>query len=495
MKVCLEIGPRELRCARLEKRANTLLIFQLDTLTIPEDIFKNKDTKAFAFLIKEFFRKKGISLKNLYLSFWDKDAIFQELVLPPVPSSEINQIVINEIEKLPYFSQGNYLYTYNVYSTEDKKKVRVLYLAFSRDFFDFSLQALRECRANVLGFDIVPLNILNLFYSQPQSEPRGLILVENSLSYVLVFEKEELSIIYVANSGLEDICQKEGGINQASFKVWAEEVKRAFKFYETATRKIVKDIFLIWDNQKVKDLDKVFSSYSGREVSELRLPCKIKFFKEAEREKFNYKYLSLIATSLRTFGIKHEFDLERIWSREKTPEFLRKVLISSITYIVFIGVLVGMLSFYFINSEKNLKRKIKKLSQKVNFLRRRTQALKMEKEKYLTLRDEILKQANFISKLNRVSWSKVFLEIGKALPKEVWLKSFRAEKASLIKLEGYSLSLDSVASLIRSLKNIELLRNVKFNFVRERKIEDKDIKEFGIEASLSLKSEITLNNK
>lgn len=488
MFISLEFGHKEIRCVCLERKGNSLFISQTGTLSFSDDIFREKDTQKVSSFLKDFFKKKRFSPKYIYFSLYHKDVIFQELLLPLMPYKEIEGVVINEIEKLPHFSSTNYVCTYQIYDLSDKKKLKVLYLAFPKSDLEFCLKVLKKSGCNnIKGFDITPLSLLNLYYVKSGLKDTALVLLEDRLSYVLISSKGKCSVLYVANSGFDDICDSnKSKVDELSFKAWAEEIKRTFKFYEIESRKNISGIVLVWDNEKISDLDKTFSSYINREVNRPELPKQIKLYKKNLTSPLNYKYFPSIGTALKALKIKHEFNLERIWCKEKTPEYSRKLILYTFTYILITAILSTSFIFNLINKTRNLVVERKQLSEKIRVLEKKTSQLNTERNSYLKLKEEILKQASFIAKLNKKSWSKAFLKAGEVLPSDVWLKSFSLDESGSFKIEGWGITLDSVAGFMRALKNVDFFSDVKFSFIREREIEKKVVEEFGISSRVKI---------
>ena len=487
MIISLELGHKELKCVCLEKVAGILRVSQTDMLAFPRDIFASQDTKDIVPLIKGFFKKLGISPKGVYFSLYHRDIVFQEFSFPQMPQKEIRQAIVNEVEKLPSFSPGKYVYAYSTYHTDNRKSIKAVGLAFSRNILDLSFGLLNASGCEIKSFDITPLNLLNIFSPQTKSKDVAVILIQDEVSYLLILRNNKCNFLYVANSGLADIyTQGQPEVDKLSFRAWAEEVKRALKSYEVEQKRTIDSTYLIWDNQKIENLNKVLSSSLGRQCSTPKLPKQIHLSKKISPAFVGYTYFSTLGAVVKTLGIRHEFNLDGIWCREKTPQYRNKLIIRAISYILIICLLSFLYTLYLRNKIDTIDARRQTLTEKITAIEEKTVKLEIERKKYLALTDRILKQATFVSKLNKLSWSKTFLKISGIISDDAWLSLFSLSKSGKCIVEGSGLSLDSVAAFMRALRGVNFFENTKLNFTSERKVDKRTIVEFGIESSVNL---------
>jgi len=487
----LEVSEEGLKYALLYKKGRTLVVYKTGEYRFSKNYFKEKDIDS---LVKELqqvlFYEERIKCRRVCLSFSSKQIVLHEITLPKMSSSEIEEVIKGELERIPLFSrEENFLYTYYTYPLENVRKNRVIYVGISKELLNFYIQIVKRLGLHLEFIEITPLNLLNFFYPQLEKNKNySFILLEESLSYILIFQKNNCILCYTANTGFRDIFKfKNKQVDNLIFNSWADEIKRIYKFFETEYKRSISEIFLIWNNQILPDLNERLSQYLGRKI-DTPFPSEFLDF-SSKMDEFNYKYLPVVSSVVRILKeTTHEFNLERIWSRTHTFQFILKTLVFSLVYILAVGGAGVFSYFYFQNKLENLNSTRKSLLQKITFLERKTKKLEAERQRYLMLRKEILKQATFIKKLNRISWSRIFAEIGKVLPADCWIRSFHVKENGEIIIEGYGFSLESVAGFIKILDKSKYLDDVKFTYLKERKIKDKPVVNFGLRAIIKVKT-------
>jgi hypothetical protein len=91
--------------------------------------------------------------------------------------------------------------------------------------------------------------------------------------------------------------------------------------------------------------------------------------------------------------------------------------------------------------------------------------------------------------VNRVSWSEVLAIVASEMPVDLALTDFKFSESGVATIKGQAFEMESVSELIRRTEASQFLERGKFDFLRERNVDDMNFYEFGIFANLKKQEE------
>ena len=436
---------------------------------------------AFAQLIEKIVKENNISPSKIFFSIFREDTLIHQLTLPKMSKEEVEEVIRGEIERLPAFAEKEYKYIYSLFNL-DERRIRVIFCALSQEIIEAIIEGVKKIKTPLESIEIAPLNFLPLVYKLTDGKKDGaLVVLDGKISYVVVFFGKECRLFYSAGVGIDDFFFK-GKMDNLTFSNWVEELKRIFKSYCVEYKKeSVERIWLVWDEEKAPLLDQILSKEIGKEVEKIDITEEIK----VSQEEFNSFYLGAVSPIISYLKkYHHRFPFEAFLREIKLKRALKKGSLLFLAYLIIVGFLLGnMMSIFRTKAEKEKKR-LKEISSKITRLEKQTQELRKRREEFLRIRENLLRQAFYVRRLNRVSWSKVFGEVAENLPRNLALSSFSVSEKGEVKFRGESFKIESIAELMHKIDHLTVLKDAKFDFLRESKIEDKKIFNFGILAQL-----------
>lgn len=439
---------------------------------------------AISDLINKLIKEKGFSPSCIFFSLFRKDILIHQLTLPKMTREEAEEVILGEIEKVPAFSEREYEYVYSLFNL-DEKRIRIIFSAVPREIIEAIIEGTKATKIPLEGIEIAPLNILNLLYSLSDNKTdEALIVLDDKVSYVMISFKKECRIFYVAGVGLEDFFFK-GKIDNLTFVNWIEELKRIFKSYCIEYKKEdIDKIWLIWDEDRAPLLNQLLTKEIKKEVKKIEIAKLINI----SQEEFNSIYLGTVApviSYLRNYS--SEFHFERFLREIKLQKVIKKGGLFLLIYLAVVGFILGNVILAFQLNITKEKKRLKELENKIKTLEKETATLKKRRDEYLRIKENLLRQAFYVRKLNRISWSKVFGEIAENLPDDVSLSSFSVSESGRVNFNGEIFCIEAVSELMHKINHLSVLENPRFEFLRESKMEGKRIFKFSVSAELRKK--------
>ncbi len=83
-----------------------------------------------------------------------------------------------------------------------------------------------------------------------------------------------------------------------------------------------------------------------------------------------------------------------------------------------------------------------------------------------------------------MSWAEVFAIVANELPEDLALSSFKFSEHGKADIKGEAFNMESIAELIRRIDESAILNKGKFDFLREKKVKEEKLFNFGILAKL-----------
>ncbi len=480
----IEIGAQKVRYVYAEKRLRELCFLKAGEI-------KLKDTSSFpstsAVLIKEILSKEKIAPSKIFLTIFREDILFHQLTLPKMSPREIEEVIVGEIEKLPAFLDKKFEFIWSSYAINERR-TKVIFGAVLKNFLDYITQGAREEKINLESLELSPLNLLEIVYSLNGEEEKeqALVVLDERISYILIISKKRCEFLYLSTTGKQDFySSQEKKINKYAFLNWIEELRRVFKSYCVEYRKEdIKEILFVWDNEDFSNLDKILARELDKKVRVLNLTLVPGVRVDFERGK-NPIYILSAAPIISCFrNLKSEFLFDKFLFESRLKKLIRKTILLSIAYLLIVSGVSFKMIFDLRLEEQEAKEVFREINSEIRYLERRTAALRRERHEYMKIKEKLLQQASYVKRLNRISWSKVFTEVAAQLPQDMSLDLFSISENGEVKFRGEAFKIESVANLMRKIEKSSVLENPKFDFLRERKKENKKIFNFGILAEL-----------
>ena len=439
-----------------------------------------KNPANFTSAIQQLLNKEGLSPSQICLTLSAEEALIHQISLPKMKEAELNEVISTEIERIPKFSDKEFDYIYS-WSKLDETRLRVLICALTKDSLNSYIQGIQQTGIILNRLEISPLNILEILSNQTGKDRVGALLVlEDRLSHITIFWQKEYRLFFQLTAGKLDLYTPGNELNNPNYLNWIDEINRTFKSYQREFRtSAIEKIWIIWDNENIKDLDKLLAKDLEAEVI---VPKPEDFaIKEESETAFNPIYFLSLAGPINYIkDIKQKLNFRHFLRQIELKKALKEVRFFVLIYILCVGVLLGGLIAYCASSANKILSREKEAAERIVTLNLETVELRKERDDYLDTKDKLLMQAAYVKLLNRISWSEIFARTGAVLPDNVSLSLFEVSESGALKLEGATLTIDAIAELIRKINEVPFLENAQFNFLREKEIENKRIVEFGL---------------
>ncbi len=430
---------------------------------------------------------EGMKPKRLFVSMCGHENFIRQLVIPKMAAKDQDDVIRGEIEIFPGFSQRSFDHIYRVSPFSDEKN-NAVFAAVESTLLRY---VFTECQKVGLPFEhleVAPLNLKELVpLLQADKDNQGFLVIDDNISYLMVAGAGTYRLIYQAGIGLEMLYPDQKGIlSERNVSSLSGELQRALKSYLFQNREEkVSKIWLVWNRQNGADLIKAFSGQFEAPVEALSLD-KLSMFKVEAAEPAANPMHSLLAVPLVIFlsRIKAQFPLDHFCRQLNVKEYAMRLLLTALVVVGLIGAVILYKSFEFYQKTVAVTLQTEGLENEIADLNNTNADLRREHEEYLRIREGLLTQANLVKTLNRVSWSEVLSLVAEEMPKNMRLTSFKFKESGEVGFIGESLEIETVAELIRRVDRSSILENGKFDFLREKSIEDEKLFTFGILANL-----------
>ena len=476
----LELGEKKVRYAYLEKKGGEIFLKRTGELPVEEDF---SSPLLLTNVIEEILSKENISPSQVFLTLLREDIITHQSTFPKMSSAELEEVILGEIEKVPTFSEREFDYIYHSYEVEPNR-INVIFAAVGKDILNFIIEGVKNNKLPLGSIEVSTLNLPPLLYSLVKgNQDQALLILDEKVSYVMIFREKKCRFFYVMNTGKIDLYpyNKKDEVNNLALVNWADELKRTFKSYLIEQkRETIENVWFVYDHRKAANLDKVLSKELSLEVIKLNIELFPNLHYEGEEE-FNPIYLLCCAPVISYLKkLKREFPFHHFLRKEKVKIATKRVIVGTLIYVMVVGAILGKVAIDYSLKRKELLNTLRGINTQINLLERKTARLRRERDEFLATKKRLLNQATFVRKLNRTSWSRIFAEVASNLPDTLSLTSFSVSEAGEVRIEGEAFKIETLAELIRKMDNSPILTNVKFDFLREQKVEDKRIFSFGI---------------
>lgn len=482
----LEVSSTELRYASVKRKQSNIIVSKCGKISLPEPtaIKTPENLKSF---IQEILSKENISPDRICLSIHSSELLVHQINLPKMPDKELNEVIKTEIERIPRFANKEFDYIYSA-SKIGEQRLRVLFCALAKDTLDNYIPGIQSTGIVLDSLEISPLNLLEVLYSRiEKAKSEALVVLDSHSSSMTVFSKNECRFFFQLTSGKEDLYSA-SQINKTTFLGWLEEIKRISRSYEREFGgQAVDKIWLIWDSENCEELGELMGKELGLEVAQLKLE-EFNIELEDREASFNPIFLLPIAGPLVDLrGLRQRINFDHFLRQLKLKEAIKNTGILTGIFMLLAGIFTGLLTLGINSANRSILNKESDIDEHIAVLEQETSILRGDRNEYMDIRDRLLRQATFVSMLNRTSWSEVFAKVSALIPTDVSLASLTISESMQIEIKGATFSIDSVANLIRKIEESSFLENPQFDSLSEMQVEDKRIVNFALNTGIKIK--------
>jgi len=478
----LEISSNRLRYSYLKREAGRILLSRWGEFFFEEDPVK--EPTVFTNALQEIIQKEKFSPSKLFLTISGKNVFTHTIELPPMSSEELRGVLTTEIEKIPTFSDKDFDFIYSTYSLSEER-MRVLFGAVTKETLESYIQAVTQTKIYLESLELSPLNLLGWGLQVEGDEHEVLLILNESYSQIIISSQNKCELFYTIPIGRLDIFPSEKKISNLVFLNWTDEIKRIFRSYLRQVQKEdIENLTFIWDNRDGQELDKLLKKELDLQISQPNLEKFSMELVDKERE-FNPIFFLSLASPLRFLKkLKSKFFFGDFLEELKVKETIKKTIKVVLIVILFAGSLLGIIAMNFRFARSKIIKEDKKIVEKIADLEKRTAEFRRKKDDFLEVKDRLISQATLVRRLNRVVTTEILGRIGSVLPSDTVLTAFEFSESGQINLKGLTFKIDSLSEFIRQIKETGYFEEVKFNFLREREIEEERFVEFDISTRL-----------
>lgn len=474
----LVIGNKRALYAYAQKERGAFSLSRTGVVSVEEE-----SPSFYSSVFKGILTQENISPQKIFVSFFRDDVLTHQLTLPKMPKSEIEEVILGEIEKIPSFSEREFEYVYSSYEL-DERRVKVIFSTYFKSVIKSISEGIKSLKVPLESIELAPLNMLSALYAINEGKEDAVVVLDEKATYIMVVNKKKCRFFHVTGTGLKDLyIAKTGLVNTLTFVNWVDELKRIFKSYVIEyQREDIRKIWFVWDRVCISDLDEKLGSEMAKEVEILDAGLLLGRKRE---ETVNPIYTLCVAPLVAYIrNLKGEISFEPFLRELKVKKTLQRVGILLCLYFFCAGALFFKVNKECIEKKAGISKILLTVNSQITTLENERSKLQRERSELIAIRKILLQQAAFVQMLNRVSWSQVFGEIATELPEELAFTSFKVAERGEVDIRGEALKVESVAEMMRRVENSSVLGDAKFDSLSEKKKEDVRFFSFGILAHL-----------
>lgn len=479
----IEIADRTLRYVFLEKDSNVYRIMKAGKSTADVDL--SAPGSLFQ-AIQSVLETEQISPDRIFLTVSRRDTVIHQVTLPKMSSRELEEVVSGEIEKIPVFFSRNFDYIFRSYP-DDKDKVRVLFAAMGRNILDTMIKEVQKTERPCRDLEIFPLNLKDILPLVGAGRGcEALCIVHDHLTYINIIEDGEYRHFYQSSKGLQQLQSAISDISRESIlSNLTSEIKRVLQSYASqGAHPKVERIWLVWDQETEPALEERISKDTCLPVDALDLN-RLEKIVASQGFQANPVYLpALTPIVFHVYNRKPTFPLNHFFRHLQLKSYIAKAVVMTAAVVAGAGVALAGVLGYFQTQTSALSQELASINQEIVEQKKEADFLLKRHEQYVEIRERLLRQASYVNELNRVSWSQVLAVFSKELPEELALSEFKFTENGSASIQGEAFQMESIAELIRRVDGSAILQAGKFDFLKEKKIDEYRLYNFGILAKL-----------
>lgn len=442
-------------------------------------------------MIANVIKRENISPERIFLSLSRSDVLARELVLPPMKSDELEEVLVSEIEKIPTFSENSFDYVYQKFDIS-KENANVIFAALNKKILSYILDETQKTKIPFLHFDITPLNIPQVVDADtPLKDNQAFLLINDMVSHLIIYRQNKYKLFYKTTSGTNHLVTN-NVLNERNIATLAGEIQRVLKAYlHQNKQEKVEDLLVLWDKSVAPELIEEFQKNFDLKIEPFDLKKYITIEDASAPEGESTVSLDNPVYFFPIAGIygehrktKFHFPLDHFFRDFHVKKCLWGAIMCSLLFIAISGLFIGRLCFGLHQKKIKTQQAIENVQWEKEDLKTATKELYDKRDQYLTVRQGLLDQATFLKVINRIYWTDVLGVVAKNIPNQLSLVSFQMKENGQVVFKGESMTIESVSELIRRVDGADLLNNGRFDYLTEKMIQEQKVFSFGIMAQL-----------
>jgi Tfp pilus assembly protein PilN len=484
----LEIGEKILRFVYVTKQKNAYVMTRAGEMEVNLNFtLPGALTQAIRMIVE----KEELLPKRVFVSVSRKDVLIHQQLMPKMNAAELAEVVPGEIEKIPFFYNQNFEYSYTAFM-HSKEKDRVLLVAVAQDFLKSLIDEVDATKLPFRDIEISPLNLKDILPKAPKADRCDAILVVQELcSYLCIYKGSNYLGIYRSPIGAQQIMSPVNAHNQDQMlSTWVAEFGRVVKAHLVEHPQTpIEHLWLVADKaisfkvgtQLNKDLDINTEIISADTLPNLKIP---------ENIDWNPAYVNALTPVMYTINSRKPlFALDHFFAKFQVQKYVMLLMIKTMIFLFVLVFGMGGVNFFVKKDLAMLKDETQRISMDIIALNQKNKYLFDQKNEYLDVRKKLLAQASYVQEINRTSWTHVLAAIATELPAELALTGFKFNDAGDVEIKGDTFDITNIAELIRKVDQSSILEGGKFDFLKEKKEKEAKLFNFGIQANLKGKKE------
>lgn len=441
--------------------------------------------------IRLIVEKEELRPKRVFVAISRKDVLIHQQLMPRMNAAELAEVVPGEIEKIPFFYSQAFEYSYTAFM-HSREKDRVLLVAVAQTFLKSVIDEIDATKLPFRDIEISPLNLKELLPKENSNDHcQAVLVVQELCSYFLIYKANTYLGIYRSPIGAQQIKSPVNTSNQEiMLSNWIGEFERVIKSHLVEhPQKPIQKLWLVADktlclkvqNEINRHLDIPTQITGAQDIQNLAIP---------ETIQWNPAYLSVLTPLMFNFNAKKPlFAFDHFFAKFQEQKHIMLVMMKTVIFLLTVSLGLGGVNYVVKEDIAFLRTELKELSQNIQILNHQNQHLFAEKKEYLDIRNKLLAQAEYVQEINRTSWTHVLAAIATELPVELSLTGFKFSESGDVRINGETFDITNIAELIRKVDQSSILEGGKFEFLKEKKLHEVKLFNFGIQANLKGKKE------
>lgn len=402
-------------------------------------------------------------------------AIYKNIEIPSIDKKEIKEIIELQAGRHTPYSKDEIIMDYLDVGIFHERYTKILLVIVKKDAvarrYDIIKKAAFKADQAVLSCEGIARWCPQFYPNRPPDKPMGIVHLDHATMDFNVSHHDKS--IYIRSVPI-DITQFSQQPQELKKKL-LEEIKRSLDSYQAENIEASPSkLYFSGATDCILPLIDEFRNALGMDVEVFQYLTVAPMPKEVESEAKKYTDVSFL-TAIATSFVHDQLTLTLVPEdvrigreiKQKAHEVMSIGILSMAILIIFCSLLLTNVLFKKIYLNKLLSSYTKETEE--------AQALKD-----LSDRTGIIKK--FLSKKGGALF--VLVELYNATPKEVFLSSISFQDGETIVFTGTADSMSRVFSLVTDLENNQYFKNVKVDFTKSRRIEGKEVADFGLTLSL-----------
>lgn len=427
---------------------------------------------------------EAISPKRIFVTISRRDTLVHQQLMPRMSNAEMEEVIPDEIEKIPSFYNQTFEYCYKSFPHSAQKE-RVVFAAVADPSLRSMIEEIDTLKIPFHDIEISPLNLKEILPSLPK-RCEAVLVIQEFCSYLCIYKGQNYLGFYRSPIGSEQILSPVTTANRDHIVTnWMGEFERALKSYLLEENNApVEQLWLVGDSLLTEDVAEKISQrlYLNTEIFKAE---KINNFKIENDVEWNPAYaMALTPVLLHLREQKPVFPLDHFFTHVQMQKYTGQLVLKTIIFLLALFLGIGWMNRVAKDNDVFLQTETKKLAFTIENLNKKNADLFAQKDDYLDVRKKLLNQASYVQEINRTSWTKILAAIANELPSDLSLTGFKFSEAGDVNIKGDTFDITTIANLIRRINQSSILESGKFDFLNEKKQQEVKLFNFGIQANL-----------